>query len=237
MAPPAGRLRTYLLAYNAISLALWATLTLRLLLLLPPALFHPSLTLSHVHHALYPLLLPTQSLALLEVVHSLLGLVRAPLMTTSMQVASRLLVVWGVLGLFPQVVVGRSVGGIGKVRMEGVGKGKYGDLAECGALIAWGVTECVRYGFFVAQLWGGDGKGRVPGWLSWARYNTFFVLYPLGIASECWLVYLALGPAGEWWGAVEMGLRGVLLVYVPGMYSLLRCDCMGLRGVLGLMGG
>lgn len=82
-------------------------------------------------------------------------------------------------------------------------------------LVAWSVTEVVRYGFFATSL----GFGRVPGWLMWLRYNTFFVLYPLGIGSECWLVWRAVGPAGRNWGLQwEYLLKLVLFVYVPGEF-------------------
>lgn len=44
-----------------------------------------------------------QSFALLEVVHALLGWVRSPVTTTTMQVASRLFLVWGITTQFPEV--------------------------------------------------------------------------------------------------------------------------------------
>jgi very-long-chain (3R)-3-hydroxyacyl-CoA dehydratase len=44
-----------------------------------------------------------QSAAVLEVLHVLLGLVRSPLPTTTVQVASRLFSVWGIAGRFPSV--------------------------------------------------------------------------------------------------------------------------------------
>ena len=52
------------------------------------------------------------------------------------------------------------------------------------------------------------------------RYNTFVVLYPLGVASECWLVYSAIAPASKL--RVEYGytLWAILAVYVPGIYIL-----------------
>ena len=37
-----------------------------------------------------------QSFAILEIIHSLLGWVRSPVPTTAMQVASRLILVWGI---------------------------------------------------------------------------------------------------------------------------------------------
>jgi very-long-chain (3R)-3-hydroxyacyl-CoA dehydratase len=44
-----------------------------------------------------------QSFAILEVVHVILGLVPSPLVTTAMQVASRLWIIWGVVEQFPEV--------------------------------------------------------------------------------------------------------------------------------------
>ena len=43
------------------------------------------------------------NLAVLEVLHALLGWVRSPLATTLIQVSSRLYLVWGVTHMFPQV--------------------------------------------------------------------------------------------------------------------------------------
>ena len=42
-----------------------------------------------------------QTVAVLEVVHSLIGLVRSPILTTFMQVASRIIVLWGATILSP----------------------------------------------------------------------------------------------------------------------------------------
>ncbi|RDW81057.1 protein tyrosine phosphatase-like domain-containing protein [Aspergillus mulundensis] len=208
---PSGLTRQYLLFYNAANFFLWSTLTFRTLRLLlnqfvadgrnplaldvdVPAVFADTYS---------PLLQITQSLALLEILHSLVGIVRAPVVTTVMQVASRLFVVWAVLYPFH--------GGI-------VGQDKVGELGYIGCLVAWGITECIRYGFFVMQVNG--GVETVPKWWQWLRYNTFYVLYPVGISSECILSYKALSSAKEfhplyWWFIVA-----VLAIYVPGSYVL-----------------
>lgn len=52
------------------------------------------------------------------------------------------------------------------------------------------------------------------------RYNLFFVLYPLGISSECWLIYNAIAPARTWNQAYEWVLKAILLVYIPGKIPL-----------------
>lgn len=205
----APRQSKYLLAYNAVSLALWAIITLRAMLLIPALSAHNKL--HSLLDALFPFLQATQTLAVLEILHAALGLVRASVVTTTMQVLSRLLLVWGVVGLYPQIVSTKNI--IGR-RVAGP---KGGPEAFAGIVMAWGVTECIRYGFFV---WKEGVNPRVPGWLNWLRYNTFFVLYPLGISSECWLIYLALQPASAASSGYDIFLKAMLLVYIPGSYIL-----------------
>ena len=206
---PASPAQNYLVAYNAICLVLWSIIALRAFFLIP-TLF----ALEKTHQlldALFSLLKWTQTIALLEIAHAIVGLVRASPLTTAMQVASRILVVWVVLGMFPQIVsttnsFGRSVAG-----------STLGPIAFSGILVAWGTTEVIRYGFFV---WKAAISERVPASLTWLRYNTFFVLYPIGISSECMLMYLALDPAAKHGRGIDWLLKIVLLIYVPGSYIL-----------------
>ncbi|OAL37062.1 hypothetical protein AYO20_03539 [Fonsecaea nubica] len=201
--------QNYLVAYNTVCLALWSVITLRAVFLIPTlfALGKPQGLLD----ALFPLLKWTQTIALLEILHATVGLVRASPLTTAMQVASRILVVWVVLNLFPQIVAttnsyGKSVPG-----------STTGPIAFAGILLAWGTTEVIRYGFFV---WKAAISEMVPTGLTWLRYNTFFVLYPIGISSECLLMYLALKPAAKQGLRIDLLLKAVLLIYVPGSYIL-----------------
>ena len=161
--------------------------------------------------ALFTLLKWTQTLALLEILHSATGLVRASPVTTAMQVASRLLVVWGVLNRYPQIVVEYNVMNRPKAGENG------GPYPFAGILLAWGVTEVIRYGYFVYR----EGiSSQIPSWLTWLRYNTFFVLYPIGITSECWLIWLAMKPAHKEGKGMDLLFKAVLFVYVPGSYIL-----------------
>jgi very-long-chain (3R)-3-hydroxyacyl-CoA dehydratase len=190
----------YLIIYNTISTLLWSTILARVLLTAS----------SHGFSSVYPttgsFVKYTQTLAGLEILHSLLGIVRAPLFTTFMQVASRFLLVWGIVDQFPQLATDGLHGG---------------SVAYCCMLVAWSVTEVIRYAFFALSL--ARGAEGVPGVVKWARYNTFFVLYPLGIGSECWLVWLAAGGPARQRGVggvrVSWGLYAVLGVYVPGKLS------------------
>lgn len=184
----------YLSLYNTISALLWLLVLLRTLL---NALVDGS---ASVYPSTGSFVKWVQTLAGLEILHSLLGVVRAPLLTTIMQVASRFLLVWVVIDQFPILAVNEKAAG---------------SMAYCSMLVAWSVTEVIRYAFFALNL-----VAEVPLAVKWLRYNTFFVLYPLGIGSECFLIYLAAtGPAKYIsLGGVKVawGLWAVLGVYVPG---------------------
>ena len=107
-----------------------------------------------------------------------------------MQVASRILLVWGIVNNFP--FLAKSAG--------------YSSM-----LIAWSVTEVIRYLYFVLNL-----SGFQPGFVTWLRYNTFYVLYPLGISSECWMIYKAIEPARRIGQEYVWALQLILLIYIPG---------------------
>lgn len=106
-----------------------------------------------------------------------------------MQVSSRLLLIWAVVNRYPSATAPSPF---------------YSFM-----LLAWSVTEVIRYSYFV---WNLQGKG-VPGFVTWLRYNTFYVLYPIGISSECALVWKASMVAER---PLQLIFGGVLVVYVPG---------------------
>ncbi|KAH6755243.1 Protein-tyrosine phosphatase-like [Perilla frutescens var. hirtella] len=113
-----------------------------------------------------PLIL-AQSAALLEILHSLVGIVRSPVTATLPQVASRLYVTWGILYSFPEIRTHFFVASL---------------------MISWSITEIIRYSFFGFK----EAAGFAPSWLLWLRYSTFLILYPTGITSEVGLIYNAL---------------------------------------------
>jgi len=215
-AKQSGAKNAYLLAYNAASAALWAgvlyqTVTIganEVVNAQKAGAFFGSddwftatrrgLASGKVYDGLEGYTRTVQTLAGLEVLHSLVGLVRAPLLTTLMQVASRFLLVHLIASppAFPLSTRHSP--------------------AYATMLLAWSVTEVIRYSYFVFSL---SGVG-VPKLWTWLRYNTFLVLYPLGIASECWLVYSAIPLAKERNKMFAYALWAILAVYVPGSYIL-----------------
>ncbi|KAL8675002.1 MAG: hypothetical protein Q9168_000597 [Polycauliona sp. 1 TL-2023] len=178
--------KEYLTAYNAVCALLWLSVFGRVVVMLPIT------GAESVYEAAGDFTKWTQTVAILEIIHSAFGLVRSPLATTTLQVASRILLVWAVVNQFPAATSTSPF---------------YSSM-----LIAWSATEVVRYSYFVLNL-----RGSVPTFLAWLRYNMFYVLYPVGITSEAVLVWKASEAAGEPWKFVGWGVLGL---YIPGSYVL-----------------
>lgn len=107
-----------------------------------------------------------QSLAILEVLNCILGLVPSSAFITFFQVASRVFMVWAIVN-----------------PVERTQNSFYLPLM----LTAWGVTEVVRYSYYFTNL-----VGRPPKFLTWCRYSLFLGLYPLGVTGEMGTICMAL---------------------------------------------
>jgi len=223
-----GTKRFYLFLYNFLSLCGWFYILYRLVLHLSSAnsawTYHSLLPGHDQHKALLDrtkssyadvgdLVRYVQTGALLEILHVLLGLVRSGLGTTVSQVASRLVLVWGILIQFPQV---RS------------------HPAFTTMVFAWSVAEIVRYSTYALALF--DLK-LYP--LEWLRYTLFYVLYPLGAGSEAWLMYRSLPYARYKFGKEgSLALTCFVLMWpiaLAGMMSHMhaqRRKFIGRRGVV-----
>lgn len=121
----------------------------------------------HVYSAVERPLQLAQTAAILEIFHSLVGLVRSPVSATLPQIASRLYLTWLILWSFPQTQT---------------------HILVTSLVISWSITEIIRYSFFGLK----EALGFAPSWLLWLRYSTFLLLYPTGITSEVGLIYVAL---------------------------------------------
>ncbi|KIP05594.1 hypothetical protein PHLGIDRAFT_119693 [Phlebiopsis gigantea 11061_1 CR5-6] len=153
-----------------------------------------------------------QTLAVLEVVHSLLGWVRSPLATVSMQVASRLFVVWGINHFFPSTHV---------------------HPAYASMVLSWSLTEVIRYEFYACTLLGAE-----PFPLLWLRYTTFYVLYPTGASSEAALIFSTLPPFSDLaaWGLTDIARGALFCIWWPSLYVLYTHMMKQRRRVLGSAG-
>ncbi|KAE8380010.1 tyrosine phosphatase-like protein [Aspergillus bertholletiae] len=118
------------------------------------------------------------------------GITRSPVFTTFTQVFGRSVQVWAINYAFPAVTAPSPA---------------YGAM-----LLAWSAADTVRYLYFTVLLSGMT----VPAALKWFRYSLFFVLYPIGITSECWLMYHA---AVDTTSLIVKGIFWFFLVlYLPG---------------------
>ncbi|KIJ68154.1 hypothetical protein HYDPIDRAFT_107817 [Hydnomerulius pinastri MD-312] len=156
---------------------------------------------------------PVQSLAALEVLHVLLGLVRSPLPTTLMQVSSRLILVWAIVARFHLT---------------------HSNPFYTTMVLAWSLTEVPRYTYYALGLLGVEA----PAWLTWLRYTTFYVLYPVGAGSEA---LVALSTIPEWqnglyvnWGIEDWVKAGMVLIWIPGLYIMYTHMIRMRRKVLGV---
>ncbi|PFH46064.1 hypothetical protein AMATHDRAFT_82719 [Amanita thiersii Skay4041] len=209
-------IKLYLVAYNALSTLGWAYLLLQTVLHVTtntgtPLYVRLLSTYAHVGSTVALV----QSCALLEVVHVLLGWVRSPLLTTVMQVSSRLFLVWGVTERF--------------------GSSQTHPLYPS-MILAWSITEVIRYAFYAFSLLGSSP----PFFLTYLRYTTFYALYPIGASSEAFLILASVpswtGGTSDW--TVWDVARAVLFtIWWPGLYVMFTYMMAQRRKVLGGGGG
>ena len=155
-----------------------------------------------------PSLRVVQTMAVLEILHSMLKLVKSPVLSTALQVLSRLIVLWG---------------------YTNQSKSAQSHWSLYLLVISWATVEVPRYTFYAANLY-----GAAPYWLLWLRYSLFAVLYPTGISGELLQIWARLremiagGGASDRRSSCESGGSDVprkalialtifvLLSYIPG---------------------
>ncbi|SMR58782.1 unnamed protein product [Zymoseptoria tritici ST99CH_1E4] len=186
---PARSFRTaYLTFYNISFALLWSFVFVKTVRNIP-----------HGRHAVFastePLARWVQTLTLVEVVHSVVGLIPSPLGTTFTQVATRIIQVWLIWRTFPETTAS--------------------SLVFSSLLLAWSIADTVRYGYLAANL-----HGKAPKWLVWLRYSLFIPLYPIGIGAEWWLMFQAAKPVGEIHAILPYVFYFLLALYIPGSYMM-----------------
>lgn len=179
-------MKAYLVLYNLASAAVWAFVLQSVV-----AAFLSETPPVDAWAQIATPLAVVQSTMVLEILHALLGLVRSPVAVTTMQVASRLQVLWGATYW----------------------------VSACQAhwslylmVPAWSLVEVVRYLFYACNL----TMSTIPYPLFWLRYSLFMVLYPMGITGELFQMYLSLdhwAVSNPIWGRV---LMLIAVSYIPG---------------------
>ena len=107
--------------------------------------------------------------AFLEIIHSIIGLVKSSIFATSIQIIGRIIIV--VILQFFQSAVSQGYFLI---------------------YFAWSIVEIVRYTYYIMNLLQKDFfKFNIPYILIWCRYSFFVVLYPIGVSGEMITVWNA----------------------------------------------
>lgn len=167
---------------------------------------------------LYPLvekpLKIVQTAAIMEVLHAALRLVKSPVATTAIQVASRLAVLWGVAHFSAQ---GQQ------------------HWAFSLMVASWGLVEVPRYLFYAVS-----DNTEPPAFMVWIRYSLFLILYPTGITGEIGTILSSLAdikadpklsyPLPNPYNAVfdlHTVLLFTLVLYIPGSYIMVRRSAEG----------
>ncbi|XWS53176.1 hypothetical protein CRYUN_Cryun11dG0135300 [Craigia yunnanensis] len=108
-----------------------------------------------------------QTCAFLEVVHGAIGIVPSGVLFPLMQ--------WGGRTHFLLAIV-RQIDEVQEFPAVFI------------TFFAWSLTEVIRYSHYALNIF-----GSCPSWLTYLRYTSFIVLYPMGLApGEMWLMYQAL---------------------------------------------
>lgn len=107
-----------------------------------------------------------QLISFMEILHAALGIVRGSPAAAFLQWTGRANVLFAVILAIPQIKSGVAAGAM---------------------VIAWSVSEVIRYPWYAANL-----IGTGPFWLTWLRYTMFIPLYPIGVVGEMVSIYNAL---------------------------------------------
>lgn len=199
----------YLILYNS-------SLCLGWLLLLVKSVSHvlSSPTLAEGVSSLYDgegvaaILTVVQSAALLEIVHAAVGLVRSPVVITTLQVGSRIAALFAIVN-------------------SPVAQGKFGAGQM---MLSWTLVEVPRYAFYVAAIITGDATKKTPYPLFYLRYSLFAVLYPTGIIGELTVFFAAasdnafltlLGDTDGARAAMYYFIMSFPVVYAPGALPMI----------------
>ena len=165
-----------------------------------------------IHGQIGSLVLVFQSLAVLEILHAVVGWVPANPFVVAVQVFSRVSVLWYVAEAYPAAA-----------------KSPYYALM----VFAWSFSEVARYPFYVNQLL--DTQSYIA---LWNRYTWFLVLYPLGVLGEIRVILASLPAQWPWvsadgWTPRDLFFLALLPLYIPDLFMLYTRLLAQRRKVLG----
>ena len=120
-----------------------------------------------------------QSMAMMEILHVSFGLVKSNIFSTTIQVFSRIFVVWFVF-YYRDIYQSMS----GDIYSKQIPFGHDFEYGLLGCCLSWSCIEIPRYLFYALNIYGIS-----PDFLTWLRYSLFTILYPTGISSELYSIW------------------------------------------------
>lgn len=133
-------------------------------------------------------------------------------MTTLMQVSSRLFIVLVITVFFTEV---RSPTIREQNRNDSSMK-SHTNPVYAPMVLAWSITEVIRYSYYAASV-----RGANYDLLTYLRYTTFYVLYPLGASSEAFLILPDRSKSNWSNGTLSNTARlGLFILWWPGTFHL-----------------
>ena len=140
--------------------------------------------------------------ASLEILHSLLKIVKSSFFATAIQILGRIAIV-AILQYF------RNSISIGYILLS----------------FAWSIIEIIRYPYYLLNLIKGQSKSlEIPYFLIWCRYSFFIILYPIGVAGEMITIWnsrkdLEKYKLGSKYTVSDL-VYPIYILYVPGLIFL-----------------
>ena len=158
--------RIYLLSYNLISFLLWFYI-----------LFHVVMNPFSFFQDVSLILKIAQTMAVLDIFHSYLGLSSSLKLPAIMQTSTRLIFTWLILGKYDVTTIG---------------------WVPLMVVASWSIIEIVRYLYYFLKVKFDEVESNVPYLIVWLRYRLFFILYPLGFSGEVACLYKSDLVVGGW---------------------------------------
>ncbi|KFP28166.1 Very-long-chain (3R)-3-hydroxyacyl-[acyl-carrier protein] dehydratase, partial [Colius striatus] len=187
----------YLVMYNLVQFLgfswIFVNMTVRLFILgtgKSRALFY---SFSDTFHSISEMMYFCETLAIMEVVNALIGLVRSPLLPTVMQILGRNFVLFVILGSLEEMQSKPVVFFI---------------------FYSWSIIELFRYPYYMLSCIGIEWK-----LLTWLRYTAWIPLYPLGGLAEAVSIIQSI-PIFSETGKFSLGLPNPLNVTIQFSFLL-----------------
>ena len=161
----------YLFIYNVIQFLGWLLFFVKVTLCLTK-----KLSISEIYDETHYILECCQYGAFLEIIHSLLGIVKSSIIATSIQILGR-------IGIVAILQIFRSAVSSGYLFIY----------------FAWSMVEITRYYYYLFAIIKKFKKNfEIPYILKWCRYSFFILLYPTGVTGEIIILLHAKKDLGKY---------------------------------------